>query len=339
MVKDAKSHANVKKAEEPNGKELVIGSRVYSDLGGPDQKQGWFSWIVAVTTMTIYCGWMNILLLLCIAAIFNPWIRYLVVAIWSTVLLPAKPVLWRKWNQLWVFKTWRQYFKFSYCFEVSLDPKKRYILYEAPHGTFPIGAITAGTMCQTFFPESPIYSVAATSVFHVPFWRHFITWIGSLPATKANFKRLLSHGSVAVVVGGIAEMYMCHPRKERIKLAGRKGFIRIALEEQVDGIVPVYYFGQTRVLDFGPAWLQGVSRKIRVSLGVLHGRWGLPLPRQVPIYMVHGAPIPVPKVARDDPGFEAAVDALLGEALKGMQELYDRHRAEYGWADRPLSIE
>lgn len=75
MVKDAKSHANVKKAEEPNGKELVIGSRVYSDLGGPDQKQGWFSWIVAVTTMTIYCGWMNILLLLCIAAIFNPWIR------------------------------------------------------------------------------------------------------------------------------------------------------------------------------------------------------------------------------------------------------------------------
>lgn len=36
--------------------------------------------------------------------------------------------------------------------------------------------------------------------------RHFIAWIGSLPATKDNFKRLLRKGSVAVVAGGIAEV-------------------------------------------------------------------------------------------------------------------------------------
>jgi hypothetical protein len=71
--------------------------------------------------------------------------------------------------------------------------------------------------------------------------RSFIAWIGSLPATKDNFKRLLEHGSVAVVVGGIAEMFMCHPDRERVKLLGRKGFCRIAVEQQVDGIVPVYY--------------------------------------------------------------------------------------------------
>ncbi len=33
----------------------------------------------------------------------------------------------------------------------------------------------------------------------------------------------------------------CRPDKERIKMLGRKGFVRIALEEQIDGIVPVYY--------------------------------------------------------------------------------------------------
>lgn len=27
------------------------------------------------------------------------------------VLLPAKPVLWRAFNESWVFKTWRDYFK------------------------------------------------------------------------------------------------------------------------------------------------------------------------------------------------------------------------------------
>ncbi len=37
------------------------------------------------------------------------------------------------------------------------------------------------------------------------------------------------------------------PKRERIKLLGRRGFARIALEEQVDGIVCVYYFGQSQV--------------------------------------------------------------------------------------------
>jgi 2-acylglycerol O-acyltransferase 2 len=35
-------------------------------------------------------------------------------------------------------------------------------------------------------------------------------------------------------------MYMQHPKKERIKLKERKGFVRIAVEEGLDGgIIPV----------------------------------------------------------------------------------------------------
>eukprot|EP00199_Chlamydomonas_sp_CCMP681_P002493 CAMPEP_0119107254 /NCGR_PEP_ID=MMETSP1180-20130426/9602_1 /TAXON_ID=3052 ORGANISM="Chlamydomonas cf sp, Strain CCMP681" /NCGR_SAMPLE_ID=MMETSP1180 /ASSEMBLY_ACC=CAM_ASM_000741 /LENGTH=335 /DNA_ID=CAMNT_0007092715 /DNA_START=5 /DNA_END=1012 /DNA_ORIENTATION=+ len=322
---------------------LVVGTRVYAD-GQQEGKpafslNGLLSESVAVTTMGIYCGWMNILILLFIASFFYRSVLVVFVCICSTVLLPAKPVLWPAWNRMWVFRTWRQYFNYSYFFEELLDPKKRYILYEAPHGAYPIGPITAGTLCQTFFPDAPIYSVAATSVFHIPFWRHFVAWIGSMPATKANFKNLLRKGSVAVVIGGIAEMFMSHPSKERIKMQGRKGFVRIALEEQIDGIVPVYYFGQSQVFSFGPTWLAGISRKMRVSVGVLLGRWGLPVPRKIPIYLVHGKPIPVPKVDKSDPKFNDHVDQLLAASIQGMQDLYLRHRAEYGWPDRPLSIE
>lgn len=32
-------------------------------------------------------------------------------------------------------------------------------------------------------------------------------------------------------VGGIAEMYMQHPKKEQVKLKDRKGFVRVAIEE------------------------------------------------------------------------------------------------------------
>ena len=37
-------------------------------------------------------------------------------------------------------------------------------------------------------------------------WRHFIAWMGSVPATSASFKRILKKGSVAVIAGGIAEV-------------------------------------------------------------------------------------------------------------------------------------
>ena len=42
--------------------------------------------------------------------------------------------------------------------------------------------------------------------------RHFVAWMGSVPATRGNFKRILKKGSVAVVVGGIAEMWV-HARR------------------------------------------------------------------------------------------------------------------------------
>lgn len=47
--------------------------------------------------------------------------------------------------------------------------------------------------------------------------------------------------------------YMQHASKERIVLKDRKGFVRIAVEEGLDGgIVPVYHFGNTKVFDFVP---------------------------------------------------------------------------------------
>lgn len=58
----------------------------------------------------------------------------------------------------------------SFLFEEKLDLKKRYVLYELPHGTFPIGPVTAATMVQSLFAGAPIYSLAASSVFSIPFW-------------------------------------------------------------------------------------------------------------------------------------------------------------------------
>lgn len=106
-------------------------------------------------------------------------------------------------------------------------------------------------------------------------------------------------------------------------------------------IVPVYHFGNTAVFDFGPSFLMPHARRLGAALGVLIGRWGLPVPRRVPLMMVSGKAIPVERVARDDPRFHAVVDETHARVVKELQELYERNRAAYdpAWADRPLSIE
>jgi hypothetical protein len=45
---------------------------------------------------------------------------------------------------LQIFKTWREYFHFSYLNESTLDPAKNYIFVEFPHGVFPMSELVAG---------------------------------------------------------------------------------------------------------------------------------------------------------------------------------------------------
>jgi 2-acylglycerol O-acyltransferase 2 len=115
-----------------------------------------------------------------------------------------KPVLWGPFVRLWLFKTWREYFQFSYLHEAVFSAKKRYIYAEFPHGVIPMSVLVAGTLCPTMWPDFKVFGVAADSVFKIPVWRHFIAWLGSVPASAQNIKKLLQRGNVAVIVGGIA---------------------------------------------------------------------------------------------------------------------------------------
>jgi hypothetical protein len=76
--------------------------RIYSDGLTKDNKQSFISWLVAVTTLTIYTGWMHILLGLMLGSFFSRTCFYVLVAVWSTTFLPAKPVLWNAFCSSWV---------------------------------------------------------------------------------------------------------------------------------------------------------------------------------------------------------------------------------------------
>lgn len=100
--------------------------------------------------------------------------------------------------------------------------------------------------------------------------------------------------------------------------------------------VPVYHFGNTQCLSFGPRFLEPWGRKWRFSLGFLYGIGKSPIPRRVRLLMVVGAPVRVTKTARSDPNFQAVVDATHQAYMDALQALYDKHKRMYGWEDHPL---
>lgn len=317
-------------------KELVVGKRTYTDNSGPDYQPPFLETVIAITSLAVYTAWPYILLIL-ILFVWLPPVFLLNVLLYSTLLMPAQ-LYWPEFLNWDLFRTWREYFSFSYKTTEELDPDRKVIFAEFPHGTYPMGPLLAGTLIPTMFKGRKIYSLAASTLFRVPGLRHMMTWLGSQPADKKVFQSLIDKGSVAVVVGGIAEMFMQYDDKEQVLLANRKGFIRMALANGVD-IVPVYHFGNSRVLSIGPKSLMEFCRKMRTSVGILIGRWGLPIPRRHPIYMVVGKAVRVEKAVKpDDPGFSKAVDELNMRVQEEVQRIYDDNKAEFGWADRPLHI-
>lgn len=167
------------------------------------------------------------------------------------------------------------------------------------------------------------------------------TWLGIVPASVANLKKHIKWGCVACTPGGIAEMYLAGGPADHIYIKNRKGFVSVAVEEGIP-IVPVYHFGNTQILSFGPKFLEPYGRKWRFSLGLLYGVLGLPIPRRVQLMMVVGPPVSVEKVPRSDPRFQEVVEETHKRYMDTLQGMFDRYKAEYaatagaGWESRQL---
>ena len=106
--------------------------------------------------------------------------------------------------------------------------------------------------------------------------------------------------------------------EERI-FTKHKGYIKLALRTGA-GIVPVYALGQSRVLSF--LGLHSLSRRLRLSLGIWFGRFGLPcLPRKEEIVIVVCPPIDVGE-PRSEPTQEE-IDAVFDKVAASLKRAHD----------------
>ena len=259
----------------------------------------------------------------------------------ASVLAPARywPACQTAWFASWVL----EYFSTVLVWDARFDPERYFersaLLYTVPHGVMPVGSMLAHLVVERVFGFEA-HGYAASVVFRLPLARQLIAWMGGIPADRAAIRAVLRRpreGSGGFL-DGIAGMFEGGPGREVFFLGRRTGAFRLALEHGV-ALLGGYCFGTTDVMscwhDRRSGVMRALSRRLRASILVPIGRWGLPIPRRVPLLLVY-ADVLAP--ARDEAPTDEAVLALRAEFLGRVRCAFETGKHLYGWGDRELVI-
>lgn len=145
--------------------------------------------------------------------------------------------------------------------------------------------------------------------------------------------------NVGVVLDGIAGMFQGNQKDEIAHIKSRKGIVKIALRAGAT-IVPVYGFGHTSaysVVVDPLKFLERLSVFLDTSVCPFVGRfgWFLGPPRRVAVTVCLGEPVHCPQMA--DPSKEDILK-YHQTMLESFSQVFDQHKAAYGWADKKLKF-
>ncbi|KAJ7313348.1 hypothetical protein JRQ81_004640 [Phrynocephalus forsythii] len=252
------------------------------------------------------------------------------------------------WMRRWrIWHLHRDYFPIKLVKTAELPPTKNYVLGSHPHGIICAGAFSAfcteATGFSRTFPGLKPSLALLAGLFHLPVYREYMMSSGMIPVSKRALDFMLQGGpgnAVVIVVGGASESLDCTPGEQRVHLRGRRGFVRLALQHGAD-LVPVYSFGENSIfwqVRFPEgSWARQVQLRFKQLMGfapcLFGGRdlfcsrfWGI-LPLAVPLTVVVGKPIPVPR--RPSPT-EEEVEHFHRLYVRALGELFDAHKASCG---------
>lgn len=307
---------------------------------------------IAYVTLGLLCGWYYFVLLLfpvlLILAVRGSYVAGAIfVGLIGLSVIPLKFNVWEGFMYSWIWAIWREYFGFSGDWDSLTEQlakdkktgkKSKFVFFEFPHGIFPMGQFLSASLIKDITPGTMICGTGADIVFMFPIMRHIMAWIGTIPAKRANMTKVLDRGDyLAIIPGGIAEMYLMNNETEGIFLKKRHNTVKVAIQEGAD-IVPVFFFGNTRLFNIAGAsgsdsLLSRLSRKLRASIVLFYGRNFLPVPFRHPIRMVTGRIVEVQK--KEFPS-EADVEEVIQRVIASVNELYEKKAPE--WETRPLVI-
>jgi len=174
------------------------------------------------------------------------------------------------------------------------------------------------------FPGLDLRLMTLTSNFRIPFYGLFLSLMGIMDASRESCNNSLQRGpgsAILLVLGGAKESLDAHAHADYELTLHRKGFVKVALENQAD-LVPVFSFGENDVWDqvSNPrgSTLRNVQDRLQQLFGfafpLVKGRgifqynFGL-LPHRRPITTFVGAPVVLPKLRKEEITDEAINEA------------------------------
>ena len=181
-----------------------------------------------------------------------------------------RSVVWR-----WV----ADYFPVSLVKTTDLDPRRNYLFGYHPHGIISVGAITNfatdATGFSELFPGVALRVATLSFNFKIPFFRELLLACGVVDASAASIAHCCDArrgpgASCMVVIGGARESLNAQPGTQRLVLAERKGFVKVALRAGAS-LVPVFAFGENDLFDQAAAREGGLARRVQVATQRLFG--------------------------------------------------------------------
>ncbi len=208
----------------------------------------------------------------------------------------------------------------------------RYIFCYHPHGIFALGLFslvfskTSG-FARQFWRSKPLVVGVASALLHVPILGRLCSWFGFIPASRHNLHEACKSGyDLAIVPGGIAEMTQPPVEgKETLFLRRRRGFVRLALLHG-RALVPVFCFGESKTfVQYGcfRKLREHLSRTLRVSIVFFRGRGCTLTPRQVPLRVVVGKPMKLPKISSPS---DDTISRFHAQYMQLVENLFHSHK-------------
>jgi hypothetical protein len=302
----------------------------------------------AYVTLGLLCGWYHILLVLYPTLVVLMFRRSIVAGVIFAALIvltyaPLPKTWWDGLMYSYLFDVWREYFDFTYDASSIAgkmeDKSRRFCFFEFPHSIFPVGQLVSASVVREITPGRMICGTGADVVFSIPVMRQFFTWIGVRSAKKESIAKTFQEGHHnAIIVGGIAEMYLVNAEKESVFLNKRSNTVKLMIKEGAN-IIPVFFFGNTRLFNVAGAsgsdsFLSKISRKLRASLVIFYGRHYLPVPFRHPLRMVSGK---IVEVKQNDNPTDEEVAEVMERVKQSLRELYETKKPE--WETRPFEIQ
>jgi 2-acylglycerol O-acyltransferase 2 len=229
-----------------------------------------------------------------------------------------------------------KYFSLKIVVHEILDTKTPWVLCAFPHGVFPIANILSMVLVPIL--RGLYYNgLGATALLAIPLAGNMLGMMGMEDCSKANVRQLMmkEKRSVALLPGGITEIFYTSQEQECIYIKKRKGFVKLALQAG-HPIVPIYSFGNTDLLHcLTGKILETISNVLHVSVTTFWGRWGLPVPFRKPVVIACGMPIRLPTIAEPS---NAEINYWHQKVIDGTIEVFETHKADFGWAHKTLHV-